>query len=128
MPGFECIFFLEHAYLYIIEVRRTGLPENAEISDRFKWLRIEKETMRVSELRFASTDSSGEIEERYFSEGYLKFSGTTGTFIEKYNSAQHPLDRRTDFRLPAVLGNAVTGFLRTGPPATAGTGNTAAVR
>jgi hypothetical protein len=111
MPNFQCLYFLENFHLQIIEVKRTDLPENTEASERFKWLRIEKETMAISLLNFASMDSSGEIEERYFQEGYLKFNNTTGTFIEKYNSAQHPLDRRTDFKIPTVLENIITEFL-----------------
>ncbi len=36
-------------------------------------------------------DRSDNIEERYFEEGYLKFNLTSGTFIEKFNLAQHQL-------------------------------------
>ena len=111
MPRFECLFFLENFYLQIIEVKRTDLPESVEASEKFKWLRIDKKTMQISQLHFASMDSSGEIEERYFSEGYLKFNSATGTFIEKYNSAQHPLDRITDFRISSSLENAISDFL-----------------
>jgi hypothetical protein len=59
-------------------------------------------------------DSSGEIEERYFEQGYLKFNHTTGTFIEKYNSAQHPLDRRMEWKLSSALENAIIDFLTFG--------------
>ena len=111
MTKFEYLFFLENIYLYILEVKRSDLPESADASQKFKWLRIDKETLGITQLHFASMDSSGEIEERYFSEGYLKFNGTTGTFIEKYNSAQHPLDRRIDFRASTLLENAITEFL-----------------
>ncbi len=93
--------------MQVIEVRRTDLPEDADIAERFKWLRIERETMQVSQLDLASIDSSGEIEERYFNQGYLKFNGTIGTFIEKYNSAQHPLNRRLDFKSSTVLEHAI---------------------
>jgi hypothetical protein len=111
MPKFECLYFLENPDLQIIEVKRTDLAEDAEASIKFKWLRIEKSTLHIAELNFASMDSSGEIEERYFEQGYLKFNGTTGTFIEKYNSAQHPLDRRIDFKISAPLENAIAEFL-----------------
>jgi hypothetical protein len=111
MPNFECLYFLENFYLYIIEVKRTDLPHNAPASEKFKWLRIEKEQMEVSQLTFASMDSSGDIEERYFEEGYLKFNGEIGTFIEKYNFAQHPLDRRLDWKISTQLENTLTTFL-----------------
>ncbi|RZL18210.1 MAG: hypothetical protein EOO96_27965 [Pedobacter sp.] len=107
MPQFECLFFLENSLLYIVEIKRTDLAEDADIAEKFKWLIINKDTLAIKELHFNSMDSSGEIEERYFQEGYLKFNATTGTFIEKYNSAQHPLDRRLDFRLQDALVNSI---------------------
>ena len=112
MPKFECLFFLENFYLQLIEVKRIDLPEDADISEKFKWLWIDKETIQISPLNFTAMDSAGEIEERYFEEGYLKFNNSTGTFIEKYNSAQHPLDRRMDFRIGTALENAITEFLQ----------------
>ena len=111
MPQFECLFFLENSLLYIVEIKRTDLAEEADIAEKLKWLIINKDTLAISELHFNSMDSSGEIEERYFQEGYLKFNATTGTFIEKYNSAQHPLDRRLDFRLQDALVNSIILFL-----------------
>jgi hypothetical protein len=111
MPAFECLFFLENSSLQIIEIKRNDLTEDAEASEKFKWLRIDKETLQIIPLNFASMDSSGEIEERYFNEGYLKFNNTTGTYIEKYNSAQHPLDRRMDFKISSALENTITDFL-----------------
>ncbi|KQB98612.1 hypothetical protein [Pedobacter sp. Hv1] len=112
MPQFDCIFFLENVYLQIIEVKRNDLASDADISEKFKWLRIEKETLQITPLNFASMDSSGDIEERYFLEGYLKFNSSTGTFIEKYNSAQHHLDRRIDFKIQTALANRITDFLQ----------------
>lgn len=111
MPNFQCLYFLENFYLQIIEVKRTDLAEDAELADKFKWLMVEKETMRITPFNFKSMDSSGEIEERYFDEGYLKFNSLIGTFIEKYNSAQHPLNRLTDFKLSSALENAISAFL-----------------
>jgi len=111
MPNFKCLYFLENFYLQIIEIKRVDLPEDAEIAEKFKWLTIDKESMSVTQLHFKSMDSSGEIEERYFEEGYLKFNSSIGTFIEKYNSAQHPLNRQIDFKLSTAVENAITTFL-----------------
>ena len=119
MPKFECLFFLENLDLQIIEIKRSDLPEDADLSERFKWLRVETATMQISILNFASTDSSGEIEERYFKEGYLKFNHQVGTFIEKYNSAQHALDRRIDCKIPSELQIALIDFLEHSELATA---------
>lgn len=111
MPSFECLYFLENFSMQIIEIMRTDLPEDAEVNKKFKWLKFDKESYQISQLDFSSMDSSGEIEERYFEQGYLKFNSTTGTFIEKFNSAQHPLDRRMEFRISTVLQNAIIAFI-----------------
>lgn len=111
MQKFECLYFLENFNMFIIEIKRTGLPSDAEISSLFKWLRIDKETLNISQLTFGSMDSAGELEERYFNEGYLKFNQNTGTFIEKYNSAQHPLDRRLEWKLSTALSNLIEDFI-----------------
>lgn len=111
MPIFECLYFLENPTVQLIEIKRTDLAGDVEVSQKFKWLRIDKETMKISALDFSSMDSSGEIEERYFEQGYLKFNQAMGTFIEKYNSAQHPLDRRLDWKFPTALENAISDFL-----------------
>jgi hypothetical protein len=111
MPSFDCLYFLENFSMQIIEIKRTDLPEDAELSKKFKWLKFDKETDQLSELEFSAMDSSGEIEERYFEQGYLKFNNSTGTFIEKFNSAQHPLDRRMEFRISTKLQNSILEFL-----------------
>lgn len=112
MSNFECLYFLENSYLYIIEVKMTNVNENADASEKYKWLRIDKETLEITPFKFAAMDSSGEIEERFFDEGYLKFNRSTGMFIEKYNSAQHPLDRRLDWKLSTAITNLIEEFLR----------------
>lgn len=110
MPDFECLYFLENFYLDIIEVKRLDLPHAASAAEKFHWLKIEKETKRVSPLTFRSMDSSGEIEERYFEEGFLKFKSTSGTFIEKYNSAQHPLHHRDCLKLSSDLAQSIEAY------------------
>jgi hypothetical protein len=97
--------------MQIIEIKRIDLDEHAPLDQKFKWLKIEKETLEITQLIFSSMDSSGEIEERFFEQGYLKFNGTVGTFIEKYNSAQHPLNRLIDFRISTQSENAIADFL-----------------
>jgi len=111
MPNFKCLFFLENDGLQLVEVKHTDLDENAEASEIFKWLRIDSSTNEVSQLIFSTMDSSGEIEERYFEEGYLKFNSKTGTFIEKFNSAQHALVRRDELQLPVHLQNLIETFI-----------------
>ena len=111
MKAFDCLYFLENFYLYIIEVKRTGMAENVTAGEKYIWLRIEKDSHGTSRLHFRSKDSSGEIEERYFDEGFLKFNSEIGTYIEKYNSAQHPLKNIGCRQLPEQMEKAVMDFL-----------------
>jgi hypothetical protein len=110
-PEFTCLYFLENTTIYIIEVKRIDSPENFPIAQRIKWLRIDKETLAITELTFSAMDSAGDIEERYFEQGYLKFNQNEGTYIEKYNSAQHPLFRRMVYRMSTPLKNVISDFL-----------------
>ena len=65
MPIFQCLFLLETTNFFILEIKRTDIPENSSPTDRFKWLRIKKDASIIASLHFRSMDSSGEIEE-YF--------------------------------------------------------------
>ena len=111
MPTFECLYYLENFYLDIIEVKRMDLPNTATASEKFHWLRIDKKSLKVTPLTFRSMDSSGEVEERYFEEGFLKFNPTIGTFIEKYNSAQHPLHHKGCLEVSPEVSKAVEHYL-----------------
>lgn len=97
---FECIYLLESPVFYLIEIKRNDLGEFSAISEKFKWLKIVKQDLSISEMTFRSMDSSEQVEERYFEEGFLKFSKKSGTFIEKYNSAQHLLEHIPNELLP----------------------------
>ena len=110
MLAFECLYFLDNLQLSIIEVKLNGLPDNATAAEKFHWLKIEKESMVISPLTFGAMDSSGEVEERYFEEGFLKFNSLSGTFIEKYNSAQHPLTVLNCNMLPAQIANSIASY------------------
>lgn len=110
MPVFECLYFLDNDNLSIIEVKLNGLPDNATAAEKFHWLKIEKENMTITPLTFGAMDSSGEVEERYFEEGFLKFNSISGTFIEKYNSAQHPLMVLNGDTLPDQITNSIAAY------------------
>lgn len=110
-PTFTCLYFLENTDIYLMEVMREDLANDAPISERLKWLRIDKETLVITTLIFNAMDSAGVIEERFFEQGYLKFNESEGTYIEKYNSAQHPLARRMVYRLSTPLKNAISEYL-----------------
>ena len=113
MNSFDCLYLLENQQLYILEVKRNGLPLDTPLSDRSKWLRIAKHSLEITDLNVRSVDRSTEIEERYFDEGFLKFNNSIGTYIEKYNSAQHPLEKKTTPDLPAALAQSINNYLLT---------------
>mgnify|MGYP003574874600 CR=1 FL=1 len=107
----ESLYFLESANFYLVEIKRNDLSDEVPISDKFKWLKIVKQELSIMELTFKSMDSSLEIEERYFEEGFLKFTKIDGTFIEKYNSAQYALQNRSHEELPSELWTKIKAML-----------------
>ena len=111
MHSFECLYLLSNPYLHIIEVKRIDLPDTSSAEQKFLWLKIDAKTLDVSPLNFSSMDSAGTVEERYFEQGYLKFNEQTGTFIEKYNSAQHALQRLGTQDLDQRIQQAITNFI-----------------
>jgi len=110
--SFTCIYFLENTDTYILEIKRNDLSPDEDISKVYQWMRISKDFLQASPLTFRSMDSSMDVEERYFEEGFLKFNRNTGTFIEKYNSAQHNLEAKSSSEVPPGLTDAINDFLR----------------
>lgn len=107
MSTFQCLYFLQGQSIYLIEIKRLDIADDSEISDVFKWFRVEKETMHTTVLHFSAMDSTDQIEERYFKEGFLKFNEHSGTYIEKFNSAQHSLLVIKDKHLSTELQNSI---------------------
>lgn len=108
---FEPLYFLESEELYVIEIKRNDLNEYAAIADKFQWLLISKSTLAITRLHFRSMDSSEEVEERFFEEGFLKFNTTNGTYIEKYNSAQHTLINNGKSPLATAVNNCISELI-----------------
>ncbi|RZM29171.1 MAG: hypothetical protein EOO88_06025 [Pedobacter sp.] len=113
MFNFECLHLLENFHLSIVEVKRLDLEADASVSERFIWLRIDKDSGAICQLTFRSMDAASEIQERYFEQGFLKFNATIGTYIEKFNSAQHPLEVLDISGLSEESRTAITGYLLT---------------
>ncbi len=114
-PKFECLYFLDNTAIFIIEIKRTDLAEDEDPAAIYEWMMIDKSTLHVSPLTFRSMDSSAHVEERFFEEGYLKFNEEVGTFIEKFNSAQHQLINRKDIELSDSLQNSIKNYLSVKP-------------
>jgi hypothetical protein len=96
MPlSFSILYFFENPALIIAEIRSLRPAGDAEHSDGNHWVYFEKTTGTLLKLLYSSEDSSGAVEERYFDQGYLKFTHIQATFIEKFNFAQHTLENKT---------------------------------
>ncbi|KQM77044.1 hypothetical protein ASE74_17415 [Pedobacter sp. Leaf216] len=89
---YKILYFFQNTDTVILEIKRLDLPANADAEATFHWLYFDKITGSLIKLWFRSMDSSNEIEERYFEQGYLKFNKTEATYIEKHNSSQQKLN------------------------------------
>ncbi|WP_426324757.1 hypothetical protein [Pedobacter sp. R-06] len=89
---YKILYFFQNSDTTILEIQRLGLPDNADAEATYHWLYFDKVTGSLIKLWFRSMDSSTEIEERYFEQGYLKFNKTEATYIEKHNSSQQKLN------------------------------------
>ena len=113
-PIFTYLYYLENPSISIFEIKRTDLPEDADISIIFQWLMVDKQSLSVSKLEFISMDRTENVEERFFAQGYLKFNAQEGTFIEKFNTGQHKLtkiqeDFPTDYQ--DIIQNYLVGLV-----------------
>jgi hypothetical protein len=108
---FEILYLLESPEIIIIEIQRKDMDDRILSSDKFQWLKIDKATHGISPMVFRSMDSSEAIEERFFEEGFLKFGNTNGTYIAKFNSAQHQLLRRSPSDLDELIALALSNYL-----------------
>ncbi|MHA4895997.1 hypothetical protein ACXZ1K_14690 [Pedobacter sp. PWIIR3] len=99
---FECLCFLDNSSLCILEIKHQ---------EKFVWLLLNKLTLTVKQMNFGSIDHHGDIVERYFDLGYLKYDPSSGVFIEKYNSGQHPLENKNCSEVPEIYLNSIAEFL-----------------
>lgn len=110
-PAFKSLYHLENGTHHILEIKRTDLESDADVSDVHKWMYIDKASLTINQLWFSSMDAASGVEERYFDQGYLKFNASEGTFIEKFNSAQHQLINKGKEKLPPPLTVAIEKYL-----------------
>lgn len=109
---YKTLFQFENQELVIIEIKRLDLPETASLNEIFHWLHFEKGSKSLVKLWFRSMDSSTEIEERFFEQGYLKFNSGEATYIEKYNSSQHKLKNFSKEPINSDLKISIEDYLR----------------
>ena len=109
---FSCLDYFENPSYCIIEIKRKDLPPNADLSEIFRWLFMDKANEHFSSLTFRSMDSSGEIQERFFDQGYLKFNNENATYIEKFNFGQHHLENKTGLTPPIQITEAIASYIK----------------
>ncbi|WP_129713988.1 hypothetical protein [Pedobacter sp. SYP-B3415] len=110
-PAFDYLYSLKGNSICIVEIRKNGLPAATPHDDVYQWLLIETDSLQIHPLNFRSMDSSGQVQERFFDQGYLKFNELGGTFIEKFNVGQHQLDCIRKEQLPEDVTHCVSFYL-----------------
>ena len=76
---FKVLFFLKGKEQSIIEIKRTDI-ESDDKSKIYFWLRFYEKDNSIERLIFSSMKTTGEVEERKFTEGVLIFDNQSGHF------------------------------------------------
>ncbi|MCX2574582.1 hypothetical protein [Pedobacter sandarakinus] len=111
-PLYKILYLFEASEIVIMEIMRTDKPDHADVSEIYHWLYLEKKSCSLIKLWFRSMDSSSEVEERYFEQGYLKFNLREATYIEKYNSSQYKLVRQDVGTADRQLNQLIESYLK----------------
>ena len=109
---YKVLYFFQNSDTIILEIQRLDLPQNADAEATYHWLYFDKITGSLIKLWFRSLDSSTEIEERYFEQGYLKFNKTEATYIEKHNSSQQKLNNMGDRAIDEPIVEMLENYLK----------------
>lgn len=111
LPSFDCIYLFENPEIYILEIKRTGLPAEAIKSDIYHWLLFEKDTLCVTPFVFLALNSSDFSEERFFRKGYLSFDSDQAVFIRESSSVQNILETKELGELPVAVSIVIQQWL-----------------
>lgn len=109
---YQVVYLFENPELIILKIKSPETVPQLNSWDAFHWLYFDKATKSLVKLWFHSSDASAAIEERYFEQGYLKFSRTEATFIEKFNSFQHKLVNYSARPINADVDQLIVGYLK----------------
>lgn len=110
--NFKTLYLFENAEIVILEIQRMDLTATADASELYHWLFLDKLSGSLLKLWFRSMDTSTEVQERYFEQGYLKFNSVEATYIEKYNSAQHKLTNFSQRPISDEIKSIVNDYLK----------------
>jgi len=99
-PPYQVLYFLEGKKRSFIEIKRTDIA-NKNKSKIYQWLEFSEKKGKVIPLTFMSMRTTGEVEQREFTEGTLvfdsqvgKFSSLLGKKINFQNHSSHKLPKR----------------------------------
>jgi len=109
---FSCNYYLANNELAIVEIREIRNNQIVISPLQTIWFKIDVLTYLASPLNLLAKDSSSQIEERYFAQGFLKFGELDGNFIEKFNLAQHSLTKNSISELPILLKKSIDQYLQ----------------
>ncbi|GLU57136.1 hypothetical protein Dfri01_65970 [Dyadobacter frigoris] len=87
------------------------LASDADKSELYRWLLVDKDSLEVTPLTFLSMDSSALSQERFFKQGYLSFDSEAAVFIHESSSVQKILQPGNMKTLPDLLVDAIKEFL-----------------
>ena len=77
---YKVLFFLENESVVIAEIKRTDLPDTATPDMKFHWVKYVKKSALVEILVFRKMNATGDLQERWFEQGTLKFTKSEGYF------------------------------------------------
>lgn len=78
MPSFKRLYYFISTDFSVLEIKRSNLPENAPLSDIYKWLILNLKSGKIFELDFKSMDKNDHEEFRTFVEGEFRFNTGEG--------------------------------------------------
>lgn len=109
---FSCNCYLANNELAIVEIKENSNYQMVISPLQTIWFKIDLLTYLASPLNLIAKDSSSQIEERYFAQGFLKYGELSGNFIEKFNLGQHTLTKNRVSELPPLLKKSIDQYLQ----------------
>ncbi|WP_316805612.1 hypothetical protein [Pedobacter nototheniae] len=109
-PIFKSLYHLENSEISIIEIERSDLPANAEIYERFQWIKFDKCTSKITALTFVSMKADEEEQTRIFEGASLKFNFAEASFSEN-NQVEQVLKNNTEEGISATTEQFITNYL-----------------
>lgn len=109
MDKVQYLFYFSSDDLCLLEIKRTGLPAQASLSDMYKWLIYFKASRAFVPLSFISMQKKEDCECRSFSEAELKFDETSAEM--NYQGTIFKLQRKDVNAIPAEIKIEVSNYL-----------------